>query len=841
MKDSFPIKHIMHHSYFIRFAATVVVLACAFHSQAAELKGRLTFSGNQHLPARIYAVKNGMWQIASPLFDGYANVPQSLVRNVHFDGLQKIDTAGLFRFELLSGEVLVGRLLSLDSESCTIEHFDLGVVVIRNQQLAGLSRVTKNQQVVTAVDLPVGDEKVSVSKLGAIKLAQNGRFKIPFDASEGSAVSTMFGVQSDTSFRMLVKAEGKTIATLHVSADGLMSETDGSLDFAEVEINLGVEQLTCVFAKQRMSIRTQSGVEVLDFACKCEVAPSIEIVGDSNTLEILQTRIDAAHKPAKIDPNQAGEIVITDKQGQTYGSKELTIKDRNIVFSGNQISIDDLQSIQFLKRARAREKSPSAVVLWADGSRMAVERLQTKDSRLFIKCEKETKKNWAEVSSPQAVCFPGAKPTPTVQKGHKLTLADSSYTGTFRWGDAKQPLRWQFDGFKKPVALKMNRKIIVSDFASVQSLDLKGLDRLILANGTILPCRISSIDKTSVNFQSPYCETQTIPVDQFRACFFSTRFDSGNANTVTTESLQRMLTIPRFSRDLEPEHVLISGSGDLLRGTLESLGEKHVAFDSRAELLRIDRQRISGIVRFSDQEMDDENSKDAVAANSVAINFGDDFVVVGEVQNSDAMLQVNVPGIGVCRLPKQAKSLQVNADRNSLSSLNRYANLSLASSMDPRWTEPPPANVDAEQTKGKPAPDFELSTLDGKPFRLSDHRGKVIVLDFWATWCQPCLTGMPEYLQVIQEFSAGEVLFAAVNVGETGSKVEKFQEEKQWDTNLLLDAQSQVANQYSATAIPHLVVIDPQGNVAEVSIGYSPKSASKLKQQIQGLLSGDTN
>lgn len=839
----------MNHQFALRLAfrfafRSVVTLAiCAFaqNSAVAQRQGRLTLSGRQRIPMRINTVKDGIWQITSPLFHGLANVQQSAIRAVHFEDVGKSDAADVFRFQMRSGEVLVGRFVSMDDKFCSIRHFDLGVVKIDSEQLVGATRVTKRQRVFTAADLPVPNCKARASNTGTMQLANGQRITSPFDVTADNAVSVAFRTRTDTDFRILLKAAGKTVTTVQVSADGVMAESADSLEFADLEIQPGIEELTFIVAKKQLSIRNRLGIEVLRQPFDCDEVPSLEIVNDSDRLEIVQTRVDTVRALVKTGEKQTGNIIVVDKDGESYACENVTVEDGRLTFAETRLSMGDVQSVHFRKRPFVKPRSPSAFALWADGSRMATSRFESSGSKLFVAIEGAAGKQLAEVSSPQAVFFADPGSQRSSVGNHKLMLGSSKYSGTFKWGSAKRPLHWQFNGFENPVALMTNRKIALSEFGDDRSIDVPTLDRLILTNGTILPCRVISIDKDDIHIKSPYCEAQKIPVDQFRACLFASHFGSGKVDSITTESIQRALTIPRFARDLEPEHVLMAVNGDLLRGTLVSITAKNVSFDSRAEPLRIDRQRISGIVRLKDGVDTGDKRKETVPDNSVAIDYGNDFVIVGELRGTDTELLIKIPDCGLCRLPKHGvKSLQVNADRTALSPLYRYVSWSSVASMDPRWSEPEAPGTDAAKTKGKPAPDFELTTLDGEPFRLSDHRGKVVVLDFWATWCKPCIMGMPGYLKAVKEFSEDEVVFAAVNLGETGSTVKKFQKKMQWDTHLLLDTQSKVAGQYMVNAIPHLVVIDRQGNVAEVSIGYHPDSASKLNQQIHKLLSTDT-
>jgi peroxiredoxin len=176
----------------------------------------------------------------------------------------------------------------------------------------------------------------------------------------------------------------------------------------------------------------------------------------------------------------------------------------------------------------------------------------------------------------------------------------------------------------------------------------------------------------------------------------------------------------------------------------------------------------------------------------------------------------------------------VNANRKPLSELYRCMDWNPVASIDPRWREPELEDQDATKLKGQVAPDFELTTLDGEKFCLSDHLGKVVVLDFWATWCRPCVLGMPDNRKVVRAYSEGEVVFAAINFTETSSTLKDFNKTMRWDARILLDPSADVASKYNVTALPHLVVIDPQGNVAEVKVGHHADTfrKSSLDNQI---------
>ena len=121
--------------------------------------------------------------------------------------------------------------------------------------------------------------------------------------------------------------------------------------------------------------------------------------------------------------------------------------------------------------------------------------------------------------------------------------------------------------------------------------------------------------------------------------------------------------------------------------------------------------------------------------------------------------------------------------------------------------------------KGQIAPDFELETLDGETVKLSDYRGKRVMLNFWATWCPPCRAEMPD----MQRFHEDkDVVILAVNLRETESSTEKvknFLEERDLTFPVLLDESTVVANQYQIQPIPSSFLIDSSGRIHNKAFG----------------------
>ncbi len=115
------------------------------------------------------------------------------------------------------------------------------------------------------------------------------------------------------------------------------------------------------------------------------------------------------------------------------------------------------------------------------------------------------------------------------------------------------------------------------------------------------------------------------------------------------------------------------------------------------------------------------------------------------------------------------------------------------------------------------APDFEWNAPDGKTTKLSDLRGKVVVMTFWATWCQPCRQEMPAMQRVA---ASTDAVFLAVDLLEDGAKVRSFMDSLALDRlTPLLDTDGAVTRRYSVLELPQTFFIDPKGVIRHIEHG----------------------
>ena len=117
------------------------------------------------------------------------------------------------------------------------------------------------------------------------------------------------------------------------------------------------------------------------------------------------------------------------------------------------------------------------------------------------------------------------------------------------------------------------------------------------------------------------------------------------------------------------------------------------------------------------------------------------------------------------------------------------------------------------------APEFVLRDLDGNQHRLSDYRGQVVIINFWATWCPPCREEMPSMQRAWESLKNDGIHMLAINVGEDEDTIFQFTANYPVDFPLLMDSDSGVINQWPVRDLPTTFVVDPKGRISYRAIG----------------------
>lgn len=140
---------------------------------------------------------------------------------------------------------------------------------------------------------------------------------------------------------------------------------------------------------------------------------------------------------------------------------------------------------------------------------------------------------------------------------------------------------------------------------------------------------------------------------------------------------------------------------------------------------------------------------------------------------------------------------------------------------------------------GKVAPDFSLTDMQGRQVSLSQYKGQVVVLNFWATWCPPCREEMPSMEKLHRDYKEKGLVMLAVNVDENGRQaVEGFLQRQPYSFPILLDTQNVAQNTYGVFRFPESFIIDRNGVVVEKIIGARDWLSGPTFKLIDFLLNG---
>jgi peroxiredoxin len=141
-----------------------------------------------------------------------------------------------------------------------------------------------------------------------------------------------------------------------------------------------------------------------------------------------------------------------------------------------------------------------------------------------------------------------------------------------------------------------------------------------------------------------------------------------------------------------------------------------------------------------------------------------------------------------------------------------------------------------KQWTGGATPALELEDLDGKVHRLADYKGKVVLLNFWATWCAPCREEMPSMQSLRDSLQGRPFAVLAVNVGEGARAARDFGDKMALRFTILLDRDTATTRAWSARVLPASYVIGPDGKVAYSYLGAIDWNAPQVKAALERLM-----
>lgn len=135
-----------------------------------------------------------------------------------------------------------------------------------------------------------------------------------------------------------------------------------------------------------------------------------------------------------------------------------------------------------------------------------------------------------------------------------------------------------------------------------------------------------------------------------------------------------------------------------------------------------------------------------------------------------------------------------------------------------------------------PAPDFALKSDSGENLRLSEFRGEVVMINFWASWCGPCRQEMPLLDEIYAQYQPMGFTILGVNVEEDSTKARKMLGDAPVNFPVLFDNDSEVSKLYNVVAMPSTVLVDRNGNVRYLHQGYKPGYEEAYQQQVRALI-----
>jgi len=138
--------------------------------------------------------------------------------------------------------------------------------------------------------------------------------------------------------------------------------------------------------------------------------------------------------------------------------------------------------------------------------------------------------------------------------------------------------------------------------------------------------------------------------------------------------------------------------------------------------------------------------------------------------------------------------------------------------------------------EGQVAPDFALKSSTGENLRLSEYRGDVVMINFWATWCGPCRQEMPLLDELYSRYNRVGFNLLGVNIDDDSRRAMQMVEELGVNFPVLFDARKEVSELYEVEAMPVTVIVDRSGTVRYVHHGYKPGYEDKYLEQIRSLL-----
>jgi thiol-disulfide isomerase/thioredoxin len=370
--------------------------------------------------------------------------------------------------------------------------------------------------------------------------------------------------------------------------------------------------------------------------------------------------------------------------------------------------------------------------------------------------------------------------------------------------------------------------------------------QLHLRTGDTITCETAGVDEQGVVLTSASIEARHVPHDRVKLL----ELVPGKPEDVklAKSRKERLLTLPRMQRPNPPTQLVRSTSGDFLRGRVTSLDKDLLKLEVRLDNREVSRELVSHIFWLHADELDDKSASLAGDGTNrvqrVQAHRHDGFrLTFVPRQLQGGVLTGDSEVLGVCRAEiEKIDELIIGGGIEQAVAQLAYHRWRLRNAPDPKFvnddggSEGGGTGGEESPLVGKAAPDFKLQLLKGGEFQLAAQKGKITVLDFFATWCGPCVKAMPLVEQAVHSFPPDRVQLVAVNLQEQPKQIEALLNRHQLDVTVVLDVDGVVAEKYQASAIPQTVIVDADGKIVRLYVGGGPDLGDQIKQAVQGLL-----
>ena len=152
------------------------------------------------------------------------------------------------------------------------------------------------------------------------------------------------------------------------------------------------------------------------------------------------------------------------------------------------------------------------------------------------------------------------------------------------------------------------------------------------------------------------------------------------------------------------------------------------------------------------------------------------------------------------------------------------------------------ARVNAQEKEtlvkvGDDVPEFVVEMFDGQKINIKDLKGKIVLINFWATWCPPCQEELKRVQkEIIDRFKGKDFVFLAISREESKEQVKKFRERNGYTFPMGLDPERKIYSKFATATIPRNFIIDKKGKIVEIEVGYTKEAFAKMIEKLEKAL-----